>query len=241
MLASASPARSPAVNTHDTAPITTAAAVVRARRSTAIARRSWPRRRGPRSRGRTPMRASSTTGVDNQWPIVIATVCSPRWWLSSWASTPWSCGVGQLVDGERRDDDEVATAGEGVQLVGGQHAHHVAVRRADRSAWTIVRHSGAIVASSGSVGRRAPSIGVSTSTWNRRMKSSGPVAANAGTDQPNDTSSSRTRTATRSRTRASSVNGASRRPGRMPRSPTVRRRAPLSSVRSQARPCGRSG
>ena len=37
-----------------------------------------------------PTRASSTTGSDSHWPIVSPTVCKPRWWLSSWASTPVS-------------------------------------------------------------------------------------------------------------------------------------------------------
>ena len=37
--------------------------------------------------------------------------------------------LGQLVDGERRDDDEVAAAGEGVDLVERQHAEDVALRR----------------------------------------------------------------------------------------------------------------
>ena len=40
------------------------------------------------------MRASSTTGSDHQWRIVNATVCMPRWWLSSWASTPASSRSG---------------------------------------------------------------------------------------------------------------------------------------------------
>ena len=36
---------------------------------------------------------------------------------------------GQLVEGERRDDDEVAAAGEGVELVARQDAQDVAVGR----------------------------------------------------------------------------------------------------------------
>ena len=42
----------------------------------------------------TPIRASTITGRLSHWLIVSATVCRPRWWLSSCASTPASSSRG---------------------------------------------------------------------------------------------------------------------------------------------------
>ena len=97
-------------------------------RSTTASRRrtsSWPRWATLSSQN--PIRARSTTGSDNQCRIVNATVCIPRWWLSSWARTPASSRRGSSYERERRDDDEVPAARERIQLLHRQHPDDVPV------------------------------------------------------------------------------------------------------------------
>ena len=155
-----------------------------------------------------PMRASSTTGSDSQCPIVRPTVCRPRWWLSSWASTPASSRRRQLVEGERRDDDEVAAAGEGVELVARQHAQDVAVGRQVVGAGDVAPQRARGGRARRSVGRRAPNSGVSTSAWIGRTNSSTAAERVAAGEPPERRRPTRAARAARSTNSASRQNGA---------------------------------
>ena len=84
---------------------------------------------------------------------------------------PGELVLGQLLDGERRDHDEVAATGEGVELVERQHASMY--RSVGRSfIWAMRRHSGSITAQLVRGRLACPEQGVSTSAWIGRTNSS---------------------------------------------------------------------
>ena len=176
------------------------------------------------------MRASSTTGIDSQWPIVIATVCRPRWWLSSWARTPWQLGCRQLLERERGDDHEVAAARKRVQV---RRTGGCARRSGRRGAGWCARSRSRAARSSPPRARSDvghPSTGVRTRTWKRRTNSSGPIAAHTIGTQMNETPVARPN-GSQMMNSASSVNGSIATTGTSAQSadPSTRRRC-LSAV-----------
>ena len=184
---------SPARNTHDTARSTPAISRPSAVSAGRVAGEACRSPRWPRSAGTSRSGRGRSTGRLSHWLTVSATVCSPRWWLSSWASTPASSSRGSVVERVAGDDHEVAAAGERVQVVGGQHGHARSGRGAGRLACSTERQ--AVSSVRPLVGRRpagADAARASRRTWTGRMNSTKP-AQQVADGEPPDRSTCQTR------------------------------------------------
>ena len=154
---------------------------------------------------KNPKRANRTIGSDNQWPSVSATVCMPRWWLSSWASTPASSGRVR-----RSTANDVTTtrwpphANALSSFDGRIRTTKSSGRRSLRAASEV--QTGPMASSSRGSGRRAPSSGVRTATWTGRTNNSAPSASQVAGSTQNGMSHTQ-RSGSQMITRATNQNG----------------------------------